>query len=107
LHQPTAGRALDTENSPVGFSENLPDPEMRAAPVLAQHTREVARELLNIDDDEINRLVENGDLELAKKRIGPFKQKVKTAGVSLAIQCILKYNAIKHSASRSDAAESH
>lgn len=96
LHQPTAGRPLSTENSPVGFSENLPEPTMHAAPVLAQHTREIAKELLNIDDDEIDALVKSGDLELAKKKIGPLKQKLKTLAASLAINGILKYNALKN-----------
>ena len=41
---------------------------------------------LQLDDGTISELVASGDLELAKKQQSPFKQKVKTKGVTLAIQ---------------------
>ncbi|BFM14583.1 CoA transferase [Maricurvus nonylphenolicus] len=100
LHQPTAGRPLETENGPVGFSQNLPQPIIKPAPVLAEHTREVAKELLQLDDGAISALVASGDLELAKKQQSPLKQKMKTKGVTFAMNVILKYHAFKNAFNR-------
>ncbi len=100
LNQPTADRPLETENGPVGFSDNLPEPDIKPAPILAQHTREVVKELLQLSDTEINSLVENGDLELQRQQHSPLKQKLKTKGVTLAMQLILKFHALKNLFSR-------
>lgn len=96
LHQPTAGRPLETENGPVGFSNNIPEPEIKPAPILAQHTREIAKELLNLDDTAIDALIDSGDLELAKKTKSPLKQKLKTHTVTLAMNAVLKFHALKN-----------
>jgi crotonobetainyl-CoA:carnitine CoA-transferase CaiB-like acyl-CoA transferase len=100
LNQPTAGRPLETENGPVGFSDNLPEPDIKPAPILAQHTREIAKDLLQLSDTEINELVQDGDLELQKKKHSPLRQKLKTQGITLAMQLMLKFHALKNSLSR-------
>jgi crotonobetainyl-CoA:carnitine CoA-transferase CaiB-like acyl-CoA transferase len=38
-------------------------PDIRPAPDLGQHTRQIARDLLGLDDDEVDRLLEAGVLE--------------------------------------------
>jgi len=96
LKQPTVDRPLATENAPVGFSENLPTPNMRPAPILAQHTVEIAQELLQLNHAEIKQLVTAGDLELQKKPSKPLVQKIKTKGVMLAMALILKAHAAKN-----------
>ncbi len=96
LNQPSAGRPLETENGPVGFSETLPQPEITRAPARAEHTRELARELLDLSDQEIDALVLAGDLEIGKSADwGVRRQKLKTLAVSLGVKAMLKYTAIK------------
>ncbi len=51
-----------TENGPVSFS-TLPDPDIRPAPFLGQHTRELAHTLLGLDNERIDDYVERGVLE--------------------------------------------
>ena len=38
-------------------------PDIRPAPDLGEHTRQIARDLLGLDDDEIDRLLAAGVLE--------------------------------------------
>ena len=98
LNQPSAGRPLETENGPVGFSETLPQPEITRAPARAEHTRELAKELLGLSDQEINILVETGDLEIGKSgNGGGHRQKMKTFFVSMAVKAMLKYSAMSAS----------
>lgn len=97
LNQPTASRPLETENGPVGFSSNLPEPEIKPAPILAQHTRDIAKHTLKLSDHEINELVANGDLELQRKTESPLKQKIKTNTFNLVMQLVLKFHALKNS----------
>jgi len=95
LNQPSAGRPLETENGPVGFSETLPQPEITRAPARAEHTRELVKELLGLSDQEINVLVETGDLEIGKSGSGGgHRQKLKTFFVSMAVKAMLKYSAM-------------
>ncbi|ARN73084.1 CaiB/BaiF CoA transferase family protein [Oceanicoccus sagamiensis] len=96
LDQPTAGRLLETENGPVGFSETLPPPVINRAPAQAEHTRELIRELLELSDQEIDTLVAAGDLEIGKPADwGVARQRLKTLAVSLGVKTILKVAAIK------------
>lgn len=62
--QPGISSPLLTENGPVGRS-HLPEPEIRPAPLMVQHTREVISDLLQMGDKEIDTLIANGDLEVA------------------------------------------
>jgi len=96
LNQPSAGRPLETENGPVAFSETLPPPKIERAPARAEHTRELAAELLGLSDDEISALVKSGDLEIGKSGAGGGRrQKLKTFAVSMAVNGMLKYHALK------------
>ncbi|MNP78826.1 hypothetical protein D3C76_1765310 [compost metagenome] len=52
------------ENAPVK-SLNLPDPDIRPAPFLAEHTHEIASRLLGLSSTEIETLIASGDLEVA------------------------------------------
>ncbi|MCY1434010.1 putative CoA-transferase [compost metagenome] len=64
LQQPgLTGPAL-MENAPVK-SLNLPDPDIRPAPFLAEHTHEIASRLLGLSSTEIETLIASGDLEVA------------------------------------------
>jgi crotonobetainyl-CoA:carnitine CoA-transferase CaiB-like acyl-CoA transferase len=63
FEQPGLAAPMPTENGPVSFSR-LPDPELRPAPFLAQHTEEVVARLLNMSATEIAELVAAGDLEV-------------------------------------------
>ncbi len=48
---------------PAFRGSDLPDPIVRPAPMLGEHTREVCRELLDLSDPEIDRLIAEGALE--------------------------------------------
>jgi crotonobetainyl-CoA:carnitine CoA-transferase CaiB-like acyl-CoA transferase len=48
---------------PLVQAENLPDPPLEPAPLLGQQTREVARDLLELSDSEIDRLIAEKVLE--------------------------------------------
>ena len=65
FNQPGLPGIVETENAPVGAS-HLPDPDIKPAPYLAEHTEQVAKEVLGLSDAEIAELVESGDLELMK-----------------------------------------
>ena len=63
LDQPQFDHELPTENAPC-HSLHLADPQIRPAPTAGQHTREIARELLDLDDAEIDELIASRVLEL-------------------------------------------
>ncbi|GEM_PF-4844772 len=102
LNQPTASRPLETENGPVGFTSSIPEPEINPAPVLAQHTREIAKNTLKLSDQDIDELIANGDLEIQQKKVSPLKQKLKTNTFNAVMQLVLKYHALKSSMSSSN-----
>jgi len=52
------------ENAPVR-SQHLPDPPYSPAPIIAQHSKEIMREWLQLDMDAIGSLLDEGVLELA------------------------------------------
>ena len=96
LHQPTVGRAIETDNGPVAFSDNIPPPQIQPAPALAEHTRELMSTLIGLSDLEIDILIASGDLEISKKEIGAMQQKVKTLAINSAIKIVLKYQELKY-----------
>ncbi|WP_051194138.1 CaiB/BaiF CoA transferase family protein [Nocardia jiangxiensis] len=59
---PLVDRLLPSENTPGHFT-NIPDVELRPAPLLGQQTREIAERLLNLAPDQINELLAAGVLE--------------------------------------------
>lgn len=61
--QPGLDAPLLTENGPAGKSY-LPEPEIRPAPFAAEHSRELMRDILQLDDETIASLIESGDLEV-------------------------------------------
>ena len=61
IDQPGAG-PLIVDGSSFAASGMEP-PTIRPAPALGEHTRVIARELLGLADDEIDRLIEVGVLE--------------------------------------------
>ena len=62
LRQPTLAEPLPTEARPA-ISRHLADPPLNPAPFQSEHTRELARELLNLTEPEIDALVAAGALE--------------------------------------------
>jgi crotonobetainyl-CoA:carnitine CoA-transferase CaiB-like acyl-CoA transferase len=48
---------------PAFLGSDLPEPIVRPAPLLGEHTREVAREILGLSDDAIQALIDEGVLE--------------------------------------------
>ncbi|MFJ3798654.1 crotonase/enoyl-CoA hydratase family protein [Streptomyces sp. NPDC090088] len=62
LWQPTLAEALPAEARPAR-SRHLADPPQRPAPLPAEHTREIARELLGLTEEDIDKLVARGVLE--------------------------------------------
>ena len=62
IEQPGAG-SLIVDGSSFAASGMAP-PKIGPAPALGEHTREIARELLSLDDDEIDALVADGVLEV-------------------------------------------
>jgi crotonobetainyl-CoA:carnitine CoA-transferase CaiB-like acyl-CoA transferase len=61
LDQPGLGRVL--LEGPVFRGSNMPGPKVEAAPLLAQHTREICHSILGLPDSEVDRLIEKGALE--------------------------------------------
>jgi crotonobetainyl-CoA:carnitine CoA-transferase CaiB-like acyl-CoA transferase len=61
LNQPGVG-LMTLENAPFGSRNSLP-PEVRPAPFLGEHTREVLSTLLEFDDLQIHDLIERGVIE--------------------------------------------
>tara|TARA_R110001583_G_scaffold9395_4_gene44584 strand:- start:3543 stop:6080 length:2538 start_codon:yes stop_codon:yes gene_type:complete len=96
LHQPTAGRPLDTENGPVHSCELIPEPQIRQAPARAEHSREIATTLLGMTADEFQQVLNNKDLEQGHSASkGARTQKYKTMAISAAMAGILKFAAIR------------
>ncbi|WP_077034893.1 CaiB/BaiF CoA-transferase family protein [Pelomonas sp. KK5] len=62
FQQPGLAAPMITEAGPVAFSR-LPEPELRPAPFLAQHSEEIARTVLGLSEAEIEELVAEGVLE--------------------------------------------
>lgn len=94
LDQPTAGRPLPTENGPVAFASSLPDPDIRRAPAMGEHTTQIARDVLRVSDGEIKSLLRSGDLEQGPSAAhGARLQKYKTFAASTAMKGLLAYNA--------------
>lgn len=62
LVQPGIAQPMLTENGPVSCS-SLPDPDIRPAPFMGQHTRKLARELLGLEESVIDDYLEKGTLE--------------------------------------------
>ncbi|MFK0113173.1 crotonase/enoyl-CoA hydratase family protein [Streptomyces sp. NPDC091217] len=67
LRQPTLPEALPTEARPA-HSLHLADPPLRPAPLPAEHTREISRDLLGLTDDDIDKLVARGALEIHEEK---------------------------------------
>jgi hypothetical protein len=66
------------------------------APARSEHTREVAKEILGLSDDTIDKLIENGDLELGlTAESGAFKQQIKTKFIGMAVSALMKYQELK------------
>lgn len=59
---PLIDRPMPSENLP-GLFTRVPDPELRPAPLLGQHTREVAARLLGLDDAALDDLFAAGVLQ--------------------------------------------
>lgn len=59
---PLIDRLLPSENTPARF-ENIPDVELRPAPLLGEQTREIASTLLGLSDEDIDRMIAAGVLE--------------------------------------------
>ena len=62
FHQPGLDAPMITENGPVAFSR-LPEPDLRPAPFMAQHTVDIARSTLGLSESEIDALISDGVLE--------------------------------------------
>lgn len=61
-HHPLIERPLPSENTP-GHFRNIPDVEMRPAPLMGQDTRSIASRLLGLTDGEIDDLLASKVLE--------------------------------------------
>ncbi|MFE5395967.1 CaiB/BaiF CoA transferase family protein [Streptomyces sp. NPDC056568] len=60
---PLIERPMPHENLPGGRFANVPEPELRPAPLLGQHTREIAARLLGLDDTAVDELFAAGVLQ--------------------------------------------
>jgi crotonobetainyl-CoA:carnitine CoA-transferase CaiB-like acyl-CoA transferase len=67
LRQPSLNETLPTEARPA-ITRGLADPPLRPAPLQAQHTRELCREWLGMEEPEIDALVAAGVLEEAEHK---------------------------------------
>ena len=65
LNEPHLGQAIAVDNAPVR-SERLARPPLGPAPLVGEHTRALAADLLGLDPREIDRLIEAKVLEASK-----------------------------------------
>jgi crotonobetainyl-CoA:carnitine CoA-transferase CaiB-like acyl-CoA transferase len=70
LHQPNWAEPILVDNAPVR-AERLVRPPLEAAPVIGQHTRDIARELLSLSDAELVRLLVAKILEAPDVSLAP------------------------------------
>lgn len=61
VEQPGVGRFV--LEGPAFLASGMPDPLVIPSPGLGEHTREIARDLLGLDDEQIESLAERGALE--------------------------------------------
>lgn len=61
MNQPQVGD-IPAENGPAVF-DRIPPPALAPAPLQGQHTREIARQLLGLDEAEIGKLLADGILQ--------------------------------------------
>ena len=66
LPQPGWDKPLTTETG-VALFDTIAPPMLNPAPVMAQDTRSVCRRILNLSDSEIDKLIQDGVLELARE----------------------------------------
>jgi crotonobetainyl-CoA:carnitine CoA-transferase CaiB-like acyl-CoA transferase len=64
LHQTGYDEAWPTENGPV-VALNMPDPDIRPAPLQGEHTREVFASVLGLSDRQIDACIASGALEVS------------------------------------------
>jgi crotonobetainyl-CoA:carnitine CoA-transferase CaiB-like acyl-CoA transferase len=58
---PLFDNPMPTETSPTRYT-HIPKAELRPAPMPGEHTREICQKLLNLDTEEIDRLIADGVL---------------------------------------------
>ena len=56
-----------TFEGPAFRTSGMIDPHIAQAPLIGEHTRDIARSLLGLDDDEIDRLIADGVLEIPRQ----------------------------------------
>ncbi|HEV2171414.1 MAG TPA: hypothetical protein VGR40_10720, partial [Candidatus Binatus sp.] len=61
VDQPGGGAMMF--EGPAFHASAIPDPIVKPAPGLGEHTREICRTLLQMDDSEVSKLVAEGVLE--------------------------------------------
>lgn len=61
--QPGIETPLITENGPVGISY-LPDPDIKPAPYLGEHTIDIAKNILKLSENTIEQYIDEGILEI-------------------------------------------
>jgi crotonobetainyl-CoA:carnitine CoA-transferase CaiB-like acyl-CoA transferase len=69
LPQPGYDGPLEVTMGPALF-ESLPEPQLRPAPAMAENTREVCHQLLDMSDADIDELVAAGVLEVNEAKAG-------------------------------------
>ena len=62
IHQTGHDEIWPTENGPV-VCHNMPDPDIRPAPMQGEHTRVVVKRVLDLADDRVETLIAEGILE--------------------------------------------
>ena len=68
VDHPVSGKRI-SPGIPFKLSD-MSFPDSRPAPLFAEHTEQICREVLDLSDDEIERLVEAGVLEVARSGEG-------------------------------------
>lgn len=96
MTQTSTGRSIETENGPVAFSDTIPLPMITPAPAMAEHTHELMTSIIGLTDVEIDELITSGVLEIRRKKIPAYRQKVKTAVVNSAVKGLFMYHGLKH-----------
>jgi len=67
LRQPQLASPLPAMLNEARF-QNLPAPLLKPAPLMAEHTSEIASDVLGLDADSITALIEDGVLEIHPSR---------------------------------------
>ena len=84
--RPTGPRQNDFRG-PAFHASTIAEPLVRPAPALGEHTREICRTLLEMNDDEVSKLIADGVLEERRWDRSMTEMKARWPGAPTTMFC--------------------